>query len=177
MRIQRAVILAAGHGSRMGALTATIPKPLLTVGGATLIDRQLDALKRCGVRHVAVVVGHHEQRLRRHLRRRATIVRNERYRETNSLYSLWLAADHLEGGAFVLDADVVFTPLLLERLKWHPAPDAILFDPRRALDPEEMKVRLAGPYVVDVRKDMSAALAAGENVRASAASLRSSGRP
>jgi choline kinase len=49
-------------------------------------------------------------------------------------------------------------------LKWHPAPDALLFDPRRPLRPEERKVRLAGPYVVDMSKDLPADPAAGENV-------------
>jgi choline kinase len=164
LRIQRAVILAAGRGSRMGAFTARIPKPLLMVGGRTLIDRQIEALKRCGVRHVAVVAGYREQRLRRHLGRRATIVSNERYRETNGLYSLWLAAQHLVGGAFVLDGDLLLTPLLLEHLKWHPAPDALLFHRRPTLGSGEVKVRLAGPYVVDVSREMSPTLAAGEHV-------------
>jgi choline kinase len=137
---------------------------MLEVGGGTLIDRQLDALERGGVRHVTVVVGCHEQRLREHLGNRVTYVRNERYRETGSLYSLWLAASHLQGGAFVIDADVAFTPLLLDRLKWHPAPDALLFDRRRSLGPEEMKVRLAGPYVVDIGKQIAASVAAGASV-------------
>jgi choline kinase len=164
MRIQRAVILAAGNGRRLGALTADRPKPLLEVAGRTLIDRQLDALEGCGVRDITLVVGYQQQRLREHLGRRVRFITNELYRATNSLYSLWLAADQLQGGAFVLNCDVVFTPLLLERLKWHSAPDALLFDRSRVLGPEEMKVRLAGPYVVDMSKQMAPERAAGENL-------------
>ncbi len=164
MRIRRAVILAAGNGTRLGPLTADRPKALLDVGGRTLIDRQLDALHASGVRDVTVVVGHQEARLRRHLGRSVTYVRNERYRETNSLYSLWLASDQLNGGAFVLNADVLFTPLLIERLRWHPAPDALLYDSTRSLGPEETKVRLAGSYVVDMSKHMRPDVAAGESV-------------
>jgi choline kinase len=70
----------------------------------------------------------------------------------------------LRGGAFVLDAGVFFTPLLIERLKWHPAPDALLYDPSRTLGPREMKVRLVGPYVIDVSEQLRPGLAAGENV-------------
>jgi choline kinase len=89
---------------------------------------------------------------------------NERYRETSGLYSLWLASDQLSGGAFVLEADVLFTPLLLERLRWHPAPDALLYDSSRSLGPEGMKVRVAGSYVVDLNTHMRPGVAGGEHV-------------
>lgn len=164
MRIKRAVILAAGSGSRLGTLTAGTPKALIDVCGRTLIDRQLDALQASGVRDVTVVVGHQHEQLRRHLGHRVSVVRNDCYRETNSLYSLWLAADHLKGGGLVLDGDVLFTPLLIDRLRWHPAPDALLYDPERALGPEQMKVRLAGPYVIDMGTQLCPGLAAGEGV-------------
>jgi N-acetyl-alpha-D-muramate 1-phosphate uridylyltransferase len=49
-----AMILAAGRGERMGVLTAERPKPLLEVGGRTLIERHLDALARAGVSVVVI---------------------------------------------------------------------------------------------------------------------------
>jgi choline kinase len=64
----------------------------------------------------------------------------------------------------VLDVDVLFTPLLLDRLKWHPAPDALLFDRHGSLGSEELKVRLAGPYVVDVSRQLRSQAAVGEVV-------------
>jgi MurNAc alpha-1-phosphate uridylyltransferase len=50
----KAMLLAAGRGERMGALTATIPKPLLDVGGERLIERQLRLLALAGVTDVVI---------------------------------------------------------------------------------------------------------------------------
>ena len=77
---RRAIILAAGYGSRMGALTADRPKALLEIDGWSLIDRQLDALRRCGIDDVTLVVGYQQRRLREHLGNRVTFVENPRYR-------------------------------------------------------------------------------------------------
>jgi dTDP-glucose pyrophosphorylase len=56
--IDTAVVLAAGRGSRMGALTAATPKPLLTVAGRAIAARILAGLGRAGVRRAVVVTGY-----------------------------------------------------------------------------------------------------------------------
>ena len=58
----RAIILAAGEGSRMGKLTQNIPKPLLDINGKSIIERQLSSLKQNGVLDIIIVTGtHHEK--------------------------------------------------------------------------------------------------------------------
>lgn len=164
MSVERAVILAAGNGSRMGALTADRPKPMLPVGRRTIIERTVGALERAGIRETTVVVGYQKDALRAHLAGRVRFVENRFYRETNSLYSLWLAAAYLSDGAVILNSDVLFAYPMLERLLRAPAPDALLFDSRSTLDDEAMKVRLQGPFVVGLGKDMPSDEADGENV-------------
>ena len=165
MRPSRAIILAAGNGSRMGALTAERPKAMLDVAGTTLVDHQLEALAGCGIHDVTLVVGYRQDRLREHLGARARYIENARFRDTNSVYSLWLARDVLRRGAVVMNSDVLVSGALLRRLISAPGDDAALIDSsQQVFGDEEMKVTLWHNFIVDFGKDLPAASAHGENV-------------
>src|SRR6266851_3132710 len=107
------LILAAGRGSR---LVSSTPKCLVEVGGRPLLSHQVDALRAMGVDGVTVVVGHGEERVRAHLDDGAGVVVNDRYAETNSLYSFWLAREAVREDVLVLNCDVLFPGEVLERL-------------------------------------------------------------
>jgi MurNAc alpha-1-phosphate uridylyltransferase len=66
-----AMVLAAGLGKRMRPLTATRPKPLVEVAGATLIDHALRRLREAGVHRAVVNVHYMADRLEAHLKRRS----------------------------------------------------------------------------------------------------------
>lgn len=160
----QAIILAAGNGHRMGRLTVDRPKCLLEIGGEPLIERQLASLDACGIHDVTVVIGYQGARIRSRLGDRVSYIENARYRDTNSLYSLWLARHRLAGGAIVLNGDVLVPTLLLERLLRSVADDAVLIDRRKALGSEEMKVRLWFDLVIQFSKELPPDQADGENV-------------
>lgn len=63
----RALVLAAGHGSRLAPLTHFLPKPLLPVAGSSVIERTLDRLAKAGCEAVAVNLHHLGDALRDHL--------------------------------------------------------------------------------------------------------------
>src|SRR5690606_33504742 len=75
----KAFVLAAGMGERMRPLTDNCPKPMLYVGGKTMLDRTLDALVGAGVTDVVVNLHYLGHRIRDHLagRRDLNIVFSE----------------------------------------------------------------------------------------------------
>jgi MurNAc alpha-1-phosphate uridylyltransferase len=60
----KAILLAAGRGERMGELTDDRPKPLLSLGQETLIERQLRLLRRAGIREVVINLSYHGELIR-----------------------------------------------------------------------------------------------------------------
>jgi dTDP-glucose pyrophosphorylase len=65
-QIERAVLLAAGRGTRMGAITQEIPKPMLAVRGKPLIEHIMEGLANAGIRRFLVVVGFQGELIQRH---------------------------------------------------------------------------------------------------------------
>jgi len=161
----RAVILAAGKGSRLNGTIGDKPKCLLRVGNKTLIEREIDALHHVGIDEIAVVVGCQAESVRRVCGHRITYVENTRYAQTNSLYSLWLARPLLLDGFVVMNCDVLFHPQLLDDLVTSPHEDALLISYADApLGEEEMKVKVRRGRVVEISKTMAPDEADGENV-------------
>jgi O-antigen/teichoic acid export membrane protein/choline kinase len=163
----RGIILAAGRGGRLRGVTGDHPKCLARVGTSTLLERQLAALRSCGVGAVTVVAGHRVSEVQRVAGSAVDIVENPRFASTNSLYSLWLARKRLTGGFVVLNCDVLFHTQLLVDLLTARYEDALLVAPRAASEcysDEEMKVRIRSGCVVDIAKTISNSQADGENV-------------
>lgn len=69
---EKAMVLAAGLGNRMGQLTQTTPKPLISVAGRALIDHCLDGLAADGVREAVVNVHHLADKVEAHLAERSS---------------------------------------------------------------------------------------------------------
>lgn len=160
----KAIILAAGKGTRLNGIDLK-PKCLFEVGGRTLLDRQISALTEAQLHEIVLVLGFEAERIRRRCDPTTSFVINSRFEVTSSLYSLWLAREHLLDGFVVLNCDVLFHPQLLAKLISSPFDDALLVDvANRQLGEEEMKVKISDGLVVDIRKDMDPAEADGENV-------------
>lgn len=160
----QAVILAAGRGSRMGWATARGPKCLLPIGDATLLDHQLEVLSAAGVSRIRIVAGYEAEQVRRASAGRAEIVYNDRWAETNSLYSLWLCRhDRVRGSLLVLNADVLAHPDVVSRLLRHSG-STFSYDSTSGHDAEHMKVDHAGGWLISMSKSLPPERVKGENV-------------
>lgn len=115
-----AIILAAGSGRRLGPVTARLPKCLVPVGGTPILTQTLDRMDRAGLDDVVIVVGFEAEQIREHVARRrfghlrVRLIENERYAETNNLYSLSLALDRTRGAVTIVNADDLFNGAILE---------------------------------------------------------------
>src|SRR6266513_4808977 len=58
MKIEKAVILAAGRGTRMRELTADVPKPMVDVRGKPVLQHIVEGLREAGIRDCVIVVGY-----------------------------------------------------------------------------------------------------------------------
>jgi choline kinase len=160
-----AIILAAGKGTRLDG-AAVKPKCLVEIGGSTLLHRQIETLRSLDVREIVVVVGFGAESIRDECDDEISFVENAKFGETSSLYSLWLAREHLGGGFVVLNSDVLFHPQMLADLLESSHPDALLIsdsDPN-PLGDEEMKIKVRDRLVVDISKEIDPLDADGENV-------------
>jgi choline kinase len=123
----KALILAAGRGSRMGTLTDDRPKGLMTLRGRTLLDWQLSALREAGITQVGLITGYRRELLS-HL---ADLeFHNPRWAQTNMVSSLrcaqgWLAQET----CIVSYSDIVYSADAVRSLASSTADLAVAYDP------------------------------------------------
>ena len=154
----KAVILAAGQGTRIRDVHGERPKCLIGTGSNTILDHQIESLVKAGVRKIAVVVGYQKHQILDHLRfrRRALTysiecIENPVFHQTNNIYSLWMARQWIDGSSFVcLNADVIFHAGILGSALEADAPASMIVDPEWR--DETMKVVISGDRVVRMCK-------------------------
>lgn len=166
----RAIILAAGRGSRLAPLTDDRPKPLVDVLGRSLLLRTIDRLREVGIeeRQVVIVTGYRAEMIDAVVQReglRCEQVFNPHWNDWNNFYSLLVAREASRGEAFLqFDGDVVFDAQVLPRML---ATDgaALAVEVRPGLDAEAMKaVTGADGYLSELSKTLDPTRAVGEYV-------------
>lgn len=172
----KAVILAAGMGNRLGELTEHKPKCMLSIGGKTLIERQLASLNKLEeISEILIITGFMEKKLIKHVReikrlkkieKEITHAHNPRYAETNNIYSIKIAEYKLRGSAFVLiNSDVLFHYSALEKVVKSEKHGIVLaIDSRKKLGREEMKVIIEGSRIIEINKEIEPERAHGEYI-------------
>lgn len=113
----RAIILAAGRGTRLKENTDDRPKCLVEVAGRPILSRMLDELHGQGITDIVIAVGYRADDIRRHVAEHhpaasVRFVENERYLQTGSVFSLALALDDeaRDCDLLIVEGDVVLEP-------------------------------------------------------------------
>lgn len=107
--VQRAIIMAAGKGTRMRELTDDCPKPLLKVNGERMIDSTIDALLSNGIQEIIIVVGYHKEKFKDVTDKypQVRLLDNPYYDTCNNISSIYMARDLLQN-AMIIEGDQFF---------------------------------------------------------------------
>jgi choline kinase len=154
----KALILAAGRGTRIRSIHGEHPKCLISCDGETILDHQINGLFAAGIHDIGIVVGYQSGQIIQHVEtryrdcfHRFSFFHNPRFESTNNIYSLWVARDWLQGEAFMcLNADVLCEPDILIPAARTTAPISMIVDPEWR--DETMKVIIRNGRVVKMSK-------------------------
>jgi choline kinase len=136
----KALILAAGVGSRLGEITQELPKCLVPVNGKPMLAHQLDALRSRGITEIVMVLGYQKEKIKTFVTGHYpnltfTFVENSEYATTNSSYSWLQAYPHIKDGSYLhFNCDIIFDPVLLDKLIASPGQNVLLVDRNVELD-------------------------------------------
>ncbi|MFJ2531356.1 phosphocholine cytidylyltransferase family protein [Pseudomonas helmanticensis] len=123
----KAIILAAGRGSRMKSLTDERPKCLVELRGKPLLEWQLESLRAAGISDIAVVTGYKRELL---AERGLSEFHNPRWAETNMVSSLACAESWLQGEPCIVSySDIFYSPVAVQSLINSDATLAVTYDP------------------------------------------------
>ena len=123
----KAIILAAGRGSRMKDLTEERPKCLVEVRGKTLLDWQLEALRAAGINEIAIVTGYRRELL---AKRSLVEFHNLRWDETNMVSSLACAHEWLQAEPCIVSySDIFYSAEAVKSLIEIQVALAVTYDP------------------------------------------------
>jgi histidinol-phosphate aminotransferase len=165
-KVERAIVLAAGTGSRLVHGEA-YPKPLKAVSGVPLLVRVLRTLQDEGIREAVIVTGYKGDLLRRALLAEPSLalelsfVDNAEYTKKNGV-SLLAAQKHVVEGTILTMADHLYSPEIVRRLRQMDLPRgtsalAVDFDIERCFDLDDAtKVRVEQGRIADIGKEIAA---------------------
>ena len=109
----KAIILAAGEGSRMGTITKNTPKPLVDVNGTSILERQLILLKQNSVQDIVVITGPNYEKFDFD---NITYLHDKTSHDHDQLGSLMCAKDQMNDDVVIIFGDIIFNELILQQI-------------------------------------------------------------
>lgn len=165
----KALILAAGLGTRLRPITDKVPKCMVPVNGITIIQKQIGNLLNNGINDIYVVVGYKSDILKTHIESLGygscvKVIQNIDYKTTNNMYSLFLGEKYLNNESFILmNADVFFNEDIINSLLNCNKGNLVVCERGKYLD-ESMKITLCDNKITSISKKNSKELSYGTSI-------------
>ena len=109
----KVLIIAAGLGSRLKTHTEDIPKCMIDFGGKTLLERQIEAYRNCGIDNISVVRGYKKNKINY---KNLTYFENSNYTKNNILNSIFYGEKAINGNVIISYSDILFESNVVQRL-------------------------------------------------------------
>lgn len=162
----KALILAAGRGTRISRYLAGNPKCTVDLGGTSLIEYTVNMLQKNGIHNIAIAVGYRQQIIRQKLSNQKVLYYyNPFFDVTNSITSAWFAKDFLsaDDDLIIMNGDVFLEPsLLTEMLKCKKSP--VLFSDETRKDEADYKLLYRNGILEGYGKELKGNEITGEYV-------------
>ena len=109
----KAIIIAAGTGTRLGKKESKLPKALLEVNDQTILSRQISVLKKVGIEEIVVITGPYTEKFPSI---DVAYVNDQNHDEHDILGSLIVAKDYIEGDTVITYSDILFDAITSEQI-------------------------------------------------------------
>lgn len=163
----KALILAAGLGTRLAPITNDRPKSLVTVNGVPILFKQIENLHENGITDITVISGYKAEVLESEVHAKwpeIKIINSIDYANTNNMYSAYLGKDAVAGSDFLMmNADVFYDSSVIKALLAFESANAIVTEIGQYIE-ESMKVIETDGRLVSISKQVPAEDAYGTTI-------------
>jgi choline kinase len=174
----KAIILAAGTGTRLMPLTKDIPKPLLIIGDMSLLERMIKNCVSNGIKEFIIVIGHKKERvieetiyLRNKYNIKIDLVENKDYSTANTSCSVNIAINNLNEDIIIINGDNVIDHRIISGLVNNDK-TCLVVDNYKQLNDESFKIKIENNIITDIGKELDIKAASGEFIGISKVSKR-----
>jgi len=121
----KAIILAAGEGKRLRPLTENIPKCMVKLFGKSILERQVNLFKHCGINEICVVRGYNKEKINL---LDLKYYFNKKFNVTNMVETLFCAKDEFNESIIISYGDIIYEKKILEKLMGSNEDFSIIID-------------------------------------------------
>ena len=130
----KAIILAAGRGTRLYPITLNKPKGLLEIGNETILDRLVRQFREARIDDILIVVGYQKECLINHFNDSVRYATYEDFSTTNNLHTLWSVKNELNDDVIITFSDLVMHQSIVDNLVKSNSDITMAIDTSQVLD-------------------------------------------